>query len=168
MCLFFFKGVAYAGDDLGEPVGMGLFERIDHDIAQLRNRTDALEARQKLLELSKRVDASLENFKQKLDEYANFDFKLSDVTLDVVETVTKPKPTIDAASVTEAYAILGLSAELPPTRTEMRQAYKLRVLEYHPGRASGVHSKEECESMIKKINHAYDILDKLEYRATYP
>ena len=59
-----------------------------------------------------------------------------------------------------ALRTLGLAAN--PTADEIKQAYKLRVSEYHPDKTAhlGAEIRELAEKKILQINLAYDFLKK--------
>ena len=61
-----------------------------------------------------------------------------------------------------ARKILGL--DTTATLSEIKERYRDLSLKYHPDRCRGK-EKRHCEEMIKKINHAKDIL--LAYCANY-
>ena len=62
---------------------------------------------------------------------------------------------IDFRKIDEARKILGLDEEA--TLQEIKEAYRKLALKYHPDRRTGK-EKKESENMLKKINHAWDIL----------
>ena len=61
----------------------------------------------------------------------------------------------DFKQIDEARKILALGEEV--TLEEIKEAYRRLSLKYHPDRCKDA-DKKHCEEMIKKINHAKDIL----------
>jgi len=61
----------------------------------------------------------------------------------------------DFKEIDEARRILGLDEEA--SMEEIKEAYRKLCLKYHPDRCKG-NDKKKCEAMIKKINHAKDII----------
>jgi curved DNA-binding protein CbpA len=57
--------------------------------------------------------------------------------------------------INQARKILGLGEYA--TLNEITEVYRKLALKYHPDKCHG-DNKKECEEMIKKINHARDIL----------
>jgi curved DNA-binding protein CbpA len=57
--------------------------------------------------------------------------------------------------INQARKILGLGEYA--TLNEITEVYRKLALKYHPDKCRG-DNKKECEEMIKKINHARDIL----------
>jgi DnaJ-class molecular chaperone len=68
----------------------------------------------------------------------------------------------DFRQIDEARKLLGLDETA--TLEEIKEAYRHLSLKYHPDRCKD-NEKKHCEEMIKKINHAKDIL--LAYCANY-
>ncbi len=68
----------------------------------------------------------------------------------------------DFKQIEEARKLLGLNEEA--TLEEIKNAYRKLSLKYHPDRCKEK-NKEYCQEMIKKINHAKDII--LNYCANY-
>ena len=69
---------------------------------------------------------------------------------------------VDFKQIDEARKLLGLDEAV--TLEEIKEAYRYLSLKYHPDRCKD-NEKKHCEEMIKKINHAKDIL--LAYCANY-
>ena len=68
----------------------------------------------------------------------------------------------DFKQIDEARKILGL--EKTATLEEIKSAYKILVLKYHPDKCKD-EKKKECEEMFKRITNANDIL--ISYCAGY-
>ena len=69
------------------------------------------------------------------------------------------------ATFVDHYAILGL--EKGASSHEIQAAYKKMVREWHPDRYSDKNKKKEAESMMKKINTAYDVLGDPDKKRMY-
>ena len=61
----------------------------------------------------------------------------------------------DFKQIDQARKVLAL--EDTATLAEIEEAYRKAALLYHPDRCQGK-NKQKCEAMMKKINHAKDIL----------
>ena len=63
---------------------------------------------------------------------------------------------VDFAKIDEARKILGLGEEA--TKEEIKKAFRLLALKYHPDRCKDK-EKKKCEEIFKKIKKAKDIID---------
>lgn len=81
------------------------------------------------------------------------------------EGIAKAQDLKRKASFVDHYAILGISKGAG--ESEIKAAYKKKVREWHPDRFGDKKKKAEAESMMKKINTAYDILGDHERRRLY-
>jgi len=61
----------------------------------------------------------------------------------------------DFKKINEARRLLRLGEEA--TLSEIKKAYRKLTLKYHPDRCKD-ENKKDCEEMIKKINHAYEVI----------
>ncbi len=70
------------------------------------------------------------------------------------------KKMLDMEGEGSAYSVLGLPDRPKPSWPEVRKRYRELAMKWHPDKNRN--NVEEATNMIKKINAAYDALDRIE------
>jgi DnaJ-class molecular chaperone len=81
------------------------------------------------------------------------------------EGVKKATELQKEATHVDLYAILGVRSTA--SEAEIRDAYKLKVRQWHPDRFSDPQEKEAAEEMMTKVNSAFDVLGDANSRRIY-